>query len=88
MLEEPRLLLPRALDPLYPLEPPPKASRLPEPLRETSRLPMLSAPPPLDPLPNPELPARLLAPAPDARLLTPAPPAPPPASRVLGKFPP
>ena len=41
MLEEPRLLLLRALDPLYPLEPPPKASRFPPPLRERSRLPML-----------------------------------------------
>ena len=35
MLEEPRLLLLRALDPLYPREPPPNASRLPPPLRET-----------------------------------------------------
>ena len=43
MLEEPRLLLARALDPLYPLEPPPSALRLPPPeLRERSRLPMLS----------------------------------------------
>src|SRR6202007_2146670 len=67
MPEEPRLLLARALDPLYPLEPrepPPKASRFPPPPRETSRLPMRSAPPP---------PARLPTPAP-ARLLTPGPP--------------
>ena len=78
MLEEPRLLLARALDPLYPLEPldpPPKASRFPPPLRETSRLPMRSAPPP---------PARLPIPAPPlARLLTPAPPA-----RLLARLPP
>ena len=45
MLEAPRLLLLRALDPLYPREPPPKASRFPPPLRERSRLPMRSAPP-------------------------------------------
>ena len=53
MLEEPRLLLLRALDPLYPLEPPPKASRFPPPLRERSRLPMRSAPPaPASPHPS------------------------------------
>src|SRR5262249_12689104 len=40
MLEAPRLLLPRAFDPLYPRAPPPKASRFPPPLRERSRLPM------------------------------------------------
>src|SRR5580692_95022 len=78
MLEEPRLLLARALDPLYPLEPlepPPKASRFPPPPRETSRLPMRSAPPPPGRLPAP--------PPPAARLLTPAPPA-----RLLGRLPP
>jgi hypothetical protein len=46
MLEEPRELLLRALEPLYPLVLPPKASRFPPPLRERSRLPMRSAPPP------------------------------------------
>src|SRR6516162_1173106 len=83
MLEAPRLLLPRVFDPLYPLAPPPKASRFPPPLRERSRLPMRSAPPP---------PGRLRAPAPPpARLLTP-PPArllrPPLPARLLGRLPP
>jgi hypothetical protein len=42
MLDEPRLLLARALEPLYRSEPPPKA---PPPLpREISRLPMRSPP--------------------------------------------
>ena len=50
MLEEPRLLLLRALIPSYPLEPPPNASRFPPPLRDRSRLPMRSAPP-IRPLP-------------------------------------
>src|ERR1700748_2958957 len=79
MLEAPRLLLARALDPLYPLEPPPKASRFPPPLRERSRLPTRSAPPAPPPA------ARLLIPAPPpppARLLTPAPP------RLLARLPP
>ena len=62
MLDDPRLLLLRALDPLYPREPPPNASRFPPPLRERSRLPIRSGPPPSD---------RLPAPAPAARLLTP-----------------
>src|SRR6516162_595251 len=83
MLEAPRLLLPRVFDPLYPLAPPPKASRFPPPLRERSRLPMRSAPPP---------PGRLRAPAPPpARLLTP-PPArllrPPLPARLLARLPP
>src|SRR5580704_11673417 len=74
MLAEPRLPLERALDPLYPLDPPPKASRFPPPLRETSRFPTRSPPPP---------PALLLTPAPLARSLTPAPP-----PRLLGRLPP
>src|SRR5580765_6166791 len=93
MLEEPRMLLPRALDPLYPLEPPPKASRFPPPLRERSRLPMRSAPPPvllptlpLPPapvlLPKPPLPARLLTPAPPPRLLSRLPPCRPTCCRA------
>jgi len=73
MLEAPRLPLARALDPLYPLDPPPKASRFPPPLRERSRFPIRSAPPP----------ARLLAPPPAARLLTP-----PPVARLLAPAPP
>src|SRR5258708_40374754 len=76
MLEAPRLLPERALDPLYPLEPrepPPKASRFPPPPRDTSRLPIRPAPPP---------PARLAAP-PAARLLAPAPPL-----RALDRLPP
>src|SRR5262249_10132908 len=79
-LEEPRLLLPRALDPLYPLDPPPKASRFPPPLRERSRLPIRSVPPPL---------ARLLTPAP-LRLPKLLPPArfSPPESRVPARLPP
>ena len=82
MLEEPRLLLPRALDPLNPLDPPPKASRFPPPLRERSRLPILSAPPPPARLLTPA-PPRLLTPVPPpARLLTPAPP------RLLARLPP
>src|SRR5215472_2846356 len=75
MLENPRLLLLRALGPLYPLEPPPNASRLPPPERDRSREPMRSGPPPSDPplgrdagrLPSPPPPARLPAP-PEARL--------------------
>src|SRR6516164_3348094 len=78
MLEAPRLLLARALDPLYPwepLEPPPNASRFPPPLRDRSRPPMLFGPPPR---------ARLLPPTPPAvRLLTP-----PPAARLLPRLPP
>src|SRR4051812_41072702 len=76
MLDAPRLLPERALDPLYPLaprDPPPQASRFPPPPRETSRLPMRSAPPP---------PARLLIPAP-ARLPVPVPPL-----RALDRLPP
>jgi hypothetical protein len=69
MLEEPRLLLLRALDPLYPLDPPPNASRFPPPLRDKSRLPMRSAPPVLDPPPKPE--ARSLTPAPREPLIFP-----------------
>ena len=53
MLDEPRLLLLRALDPSYPREPPPNASRFPPPLRERSRLPMRSGPPPSDRFPAP-----------------------------------
>ena len=57
ILEKPRLLLPRELDPLNPLEPPPKALRSPPPLRERSWAPIRSAPP--GPLPlNPELSGR------------------------------
>ena len=63
MLDEPRLLLLRALDPLYPREPPPKASRFWPPLRDRSRLPMRSGPPP-----------RLLFPVPAARFPTLPPP--------------
>ena len=59
MLEEPRLLLLRALDPLYPLEPPPNASRFPPPLRERSRLPMRSALPAPARSPRPELPGAI-----------------------------
>src|SRR5262245_46766274 len=44
MLDEPRWLSARALDPLYLWEPPLKASRSPPVLRETSRLPTRSAP--------------------------------------------
>ena len=69
MLEAPRLLLPRALDPLYPREPPPKASRFPPPLRERSRPPIRSAPPPLALFPTPA-PPRLPMPAPPPRLLS------------------
>src|SRR5215472_335375 len=75
MLEAPRLLLARALDPLYPrepLEPPPKASRFPPPPRVRSRPPMLFGPPP-DRLPPSPPPARLLTPA-SARLLARLPP--------------
>ena len=81
ILEEPRLLLLRALDPLYPRVPPPNASRFPPPLRERSRLPMRSAPPPNDEPPRPP-PLRLLKPAPPARLLT------PPPERKLDRLPP
>src|SRR5215471_3703370 len=90
MLEEPRLLLLRALDPLYPREPPPNALRSPAPLRETFLLPMLSAPPDLPP--RLELPARLLRPVPPERLLAATPPArsprPPLAGGLLVRFPP
>src|SRR5580692_4199315 len=53
MLDAPRLPLARALDPLYPLEPPPKASRFPPPLRERFWPPMRSAPAPFSRLPAP-----------------------------------
>lgn len=66
MLKEPRLLLLRALGPLYPRVPPPKASRFPPPLRDKSRLPMRSAPP-ADLPPKFEA-ARSLTPAPAPRL--------------------
>jgi hypothetical protein len=84
MLEPPRLLLVRALDPSYPrepLDPPPKASLFPPPPRETSRLPIRSAPPP---------PVRFPAPTPPpALLLTPAPsPVRPPPGRLLARLPP
>src|SRR6202011_4882759 len=58
MLEKPRLLLLRALDPLNPLEPPPKAFRSPAPPRERSRPPMRLAPP----APRPAPPVRLALP--------------------------
>ena len=83
ILDAPRLPLDRALEPLYPLEPPPKASRFPPPLRERSRLPMRSAPPALPLLPKPPLPARLLMPPPPSRL-----PMLPPPARLLGRLPP
>src|SRR5262245_49810272 len=85
MLEPPRVLLARALEPLYPpdpLEPPPKASRFPPPLRLRSRLPIWFCPRPPDRSPNPPSPALLLTPAPP-RLLTPAPP-----GRLLARLPP
>jgi hypothetical protein len=72
--EEPRLLPARAFDPLYPREPPPKASRLPPPLRERSLLPMRSAPPPPDLVPKPLPVARLLTRAPPPRVLARLPP--------------
>ena len=83
-LEEPRLPLERALDPLYPRVPPPKASRFPPPLREKSRLPIRSLPPPF---------MRLLTPAPPPRLPIPPlllrfPKPPPSPKRLLDKFPP
>src|SRR5215467_4579996 len=84
MLEPPRLPLARALEPLYalePLEPPPKASRFPPPLRERSRLPMLFCPPPPALSPKPPPLDRLLTPA--LRLLIPAPP-----PRLLARLPP
>src|SRR6516225_3354564 len=71
MLEAPRLLLARVLDPLYPREPrepPPNASRFPPPLRERSRPPMLFGPL-LDRLPPPNPPDRLLTLPPPARVL-------------------
>src|SRR5262245_28525137 len=74
MLDAPRLLPARALDPLYPLEPPPKASRFPPPLRERSRLPIRSAPPPPALLPKLDPPARLPAPDAPPRLLARLPP--------------
>ena len=80
MLEAPRLLLARALEPLYPLEPPPNASRFPPPLRERSRPPMRSAPPP--PAPSPP-PARLPRPPSPARLLAREPPCRPTCCRAL-----
>src|SRR3977135_1656910 len=84
MLEAPRLLLPRAFDPLYPREPPPKASRFPPPLRERFRLPMRSAPPPRAGLPEPPLPPpRLPIPDPPARLLARLPPCRPTCCRAL-----
>src|SRR6185503_16079318 len=51
MLDDPRLLLARALVPLNRSEPPPKAPPPPPPL-ETSRVPTRSAPPPDARLPN------------------------------------
>src|ERR1700746_1956700 len=81
MLEAPRLLLPRALDPLYPREPPPKASRFPPPLRERSRPPIRSAPPPLVLLPKPAPPPRLPMP-PAAPLLDRLPPCRPSCCRA------
>src|SRR5246127_5011157 len=83
MLEAPRLLLPRALDPLYPREPPPKASRFPPPLRERSRPPIRSAPPPLALFPKPAPPPRLPMPAPPPRLLERLPPCRPNCCRAL-----
>src|SRR3954469_5573932 len=77
MLDAPRLLPERALDPLYPLEPrdpPPKASRFPPPPRVTSRLPMRFAPPPV---------ARLLTPAPPLPALDRLPPCRPTCCRAL-----
>src|SRR5258707_12832469 len=85
MLDAPRLLPERALDPLYPLEPlepPPKASRFPPPPRVTSRLPIRSAPPPPARLPAPPL-ARLPAPAPPLRALERLPPCRPTCCRAL-----
>src|SRR5258708_39126298 len=85
MLDAPRLLPERALDPLYPLEPrdpPPKASRFPPPPRVTSRLPMRSAPPPPARLPTPP-PARLLTPAPPLLALDRLPPCRPTCCRAL-----
>jgi len=87
MLEEPRLLLDRALEPLLD---PPNALRSPAPPpppRETSRPPMLSAPPPRFKLPlsprPPEL--RSLTPAPPPRLFVPTllSPTPVPPARLL-----
>ncbi len=84
MLEEPRLLLLRALDPLNPLEPPPKAFWLPAPPRERLRPPMRSAPPaPAARFALPATPARLPGPA-----FPPKPPKPPPAAGLLLSFPP
>src|ERR1700745_3458734 len=83
MLEAPRLLLPRALDPLYPRAPPPKASRCPPPLRERSRPPIRSAPPPLALFPTPAPPPRLPMPAPPPRLLERLPPCRPNCCRAL-----
>src|SRR5712671_809282 len=80
MLDAPRLLLARALEPLYPLEPPPKASRFPPPLRDRSRLPIRSAPPPLAPSPPP---ARLLRPPSPPRSLARLPPCRPTCCRAL-----
>src|SRR5207244_1873453 len=80
MLEAPRLLPDRVFEPLYPLEPPPKASRFPPPLRERSRLPMRSDPPPAARLPTLAPSERLLPPA---RLLRPV-----PAPRLLDRLPP
>ncbi len=65
MLDEPRALLDRALLPLYPPEPPPKALLFAPVLFGMSRLPMLLLPP---------LPARLAVLLPPARSLTAAPP--------------
>src|SRR5215831_15260799 len=62
ILEDPRELLARALDPLNPPEPPPKASPpLDPPPEETLRSPTRFAPP-LAP-PDPRLPPRSMVPA-------------------------
>ena len=56
MLDEPRALLDRALFPLYPLEPPPKALLFAPELFGISRLPMLLLPLLPAPLELPRLP--------------------------------
>jgi hypothetical protein len=65
MLDEPRLLLPRALDPLNPRDPPSNAVRFPAPERDKLRLPIESGPP-VRPPPRPEAPERLPKPLPPA----------------------
>jgi hypothetical protein len=82
MLDAPRLLLPRALDPSYPRVPPPNASRFPPPLRERSRPPMRSGPAAPDLLPKSPPLDRLLMPA-SPRLPRPDPPTP-----LLARLPP